>query len=564
MLRRPRPARTAAPESRVTRTTMRASNPGRATVPLLFGFGTEGAEQHLLPWLAQNVAAVFTILLSLALIALLGALAYALWRELRRSTIVLDPLEVPRELAERGYTPAVVTERLLEAIHTIQSVASTQKPRRGHVASALQADIQIPVGQLSIKSFARYFRQLFDRPDQRLAGEITRDGDAFTLQLRRLDGTRIAQGRPRAAADVAPLLAAGAEEAVRLTDPYVLASYYMEQELPGPAFPRTEEALRHVLDTRPDEAPWACDLQGLLHLNRGENEPALAVLRRGFAADPDMQSPIVEDLVTALVRTGRVDEAQAIVRSAAARPLGADPRTRIGWCYTALGQHRIALRQFRRVLAIHRKHAYALFGLAVSLWRLHRPHRAVTALEDFFRARGPGWTGTQIYACALVDAGRLDDAVRFAEDLYARFPLESAAMAALAVVRLRQGRYADAAALAEAGTKRWSLRSLNWQFWGEALLALGDAEAAHAKFQRLLAQDAPTCEAVCGCARALFALGRRDEALARFAAAAKIDPANARNFLHWGNALREAGRTVEGDAMIAKATKLAARQGLAL
>jgi hypothetical protein len=37
---------------------------------------------------------------------------YALWRELRRSTIVLDPLEVPRELAERGYTPAVVTERL--------------------------------------------------------------------------------------------------------------------------------------------------------------------------------------------------------------------------------------------------------------------------------------------------------------------------------------------------------------------------------------------------------------------------------------------------------------------
>jgi tetratricopeptide (TPR) repeat protein len=543
---------------------MRASNPGRATVPLLFGFGTEGAEQHLLPWLAQNVAAVFTILLSLALIALLGALVYALWRELRRSTIVLDPLEVPRELAERGYTPAVVTERLLDAIHTIQSVASTQKPRRGHVASALQADIQIPVGQLSIKSFARYFRQLFDRPDQRLAGEITRDGDAFTLQLRQRDGTRIAQGRPRAAADVAPLVAAGAEEAVRLTDPYVLASYYMEQELPGPAFPRTEEALRHVLDTRPDEAPWACDLQGLLHLNRGENEPALAVLRRGFAADPDMQSPIVEDLVSALVRTGRTDEAQAIVRSAAARSLGADPRTRIGWCYAILGQHRSALGQFRRVLAVHRKHAYALFGLAVCLWRLHRPQKAVTTLEDFFRARGPGWTATHVYACALVDAGRLDDAARFAEDLYARYPLESAAMAALAAVRLRQGRYADAAALAEAGTKRWSLRSLNWQFWGEALLALGDAEAARAKFERLLAQDAPTSDAICGCARALFALGHRDLALARFAEAAKIDPANARNFLHWGNALRDAGRTVEGDAMVAKAAKLAARQGLAL
>ena len=101
------------------------------------------------------------------LIVLVGALVYALWRELRRSTIVLDPLEVPRELAERGYTPAVVTERLLNAIHTIQSVATTQKPRRGHIASALEADIQIPVGRLSIKSLARYFRQLLDLSDRR-------------------------------------------------------------------------------------------------------------------------------------------------------------------------------------------------------------------------------------------------------------------------------------------------------------------------------------------------------------------------------------------------------------
>jgi hypothetical protein len=29
---------------------------------------------------------------------------------------------------------------------------------------------------------------------------------------------------------------------VRLTDPYVLASYYIEQELPGPDFSKTNEA----------------------------------------------------------------------------------------------------------------------------------------------------------------------------------------------------------------------------------------------------------------------------------------------------------------------------------
>jgi len=533
-------------------------------LPLLFGFGTEGAERNFLPWLAQNVAAVFTILLSIVLIALLAALVYALWRELRRNTIVLDPLEMPRELIERGYSPAVITERMLHAVHTIQSVANTQKPRRGHVASALQADIQIPVGQLSIKAFARYFRQLLDFPDQHVAGEITRDGDALTLQLRRRDGQQMTLGRSRTAADVGPLIGAGAEEVVRLTDPYVLASYYIEQELPGPDFPKTTEALLHVIETRPDEAPWARNLQGLLLLNCYENAEALAVLRRGFDADPELQSPVSEEFMTALIRNGRTDEALRIVDAAAARPLTATQRTRVAWCNVMLARYRLALRQFRRVLATHRRRVYAMLGFAVCLFRLHRYREAIAAFENFFRVRGPGWSGVSYYVWALLDVGRVDDAVRTAEELHARYPDESAAMAALAMVRLHQGRAADAAVLAEAGTRRWAMRSLNWYCWGEALRMQGDAETAIAKLRRLYEQEIPSPECVTAWARALADLGRNDEALAKFAEAEHLDHENARNYLHWGEALQQFGRKNEGDAMIAKAQALAARQGLKL
>jgi Flp pilus assembly protein TadD len=69
---------------------------------------------------------------------------------------------------------------------------------------------------------------------------------------------------------------------------------------------------------------------------------------------------------------------------------------------------------------------------------------------------------------------------------------------------------------------------------------------------------------VTGCARALAQLGRLDEALEEFARAEKIDPANARNCLHWGSALKEAGRASEADAMLARARTLAAKQGLVL
>jgi tetratricopeptide (TPR) repeat protein len=541
-----------------------------ATVPLLFGFGTDGADRALLPWLAQNVSAVFTILLSLVLIALVGALVYALWRELRRNAIVLDEITVPRELAERGYTPAVVTERLLFGIGTIQAAASTQKPRRRLAASAQQLDIQLPGGQLSIKSLARYFRHLLMLPEQHLGGEIVRDGDEFLLRLRRRDDSSSAVERVRRAPDVETLLTAAAEEAMRLIDPYVLASYLFEQELPGPEFPRTLETLEHIAASRPDETPWAFDLWGLLLLNRGENEAALEKLQRGFAADPALQSPVSEELMEALVRLGRTDEGVRILESTLATRRTPEQRTRVGWCYVTLGRPKAALKHFRRAVAGNRRSAYAMHGLAFCLWRLHRYRDAVRGYETFIRLRGPGWTGAHYYICTLIDVGRGDEAVQVAERLHAEYPNESAALAGLAVARLHQHRYDDAARIAGRSTKRWALRSLTWYAWGSALLALGEPESALAKFQYLLRKETPafslmmSSEYLTGSARALAQLGRHEEAFAKFAEAERLDAANARNHLHWGEALLAIGRADEGAAKTTEARRLASRQGLVL
>src|SRR5439155_23114013 len=144
---------------------------------------------------------------------------------------------------------------------------------------------------------------------------------------------------------------------------------------------------------------------------------------------------------------------------AAERAHNAAQRTHIGWCKVMLGRYSLAFQHFQRVLATRRRHVYATIGLAVCYRRLHRYREAVAAFETFFRLRGPGWTGSTFYTCALLDVGRVDDAVQAAEDLYARYPDESSAMASLARVRLHQGRFPEASAAAEAGTKRWSRRS---------------------------------------------------------------------------------------------------------
>src|ERR1700746_1140187 len=54
----------------------------------------------------EQVDMILSIVLTLAAIAVVGALALALWRELANDTVVIAPIAVPRDLAERGLRAA--------------------------------------------------------------------------------------------------------------------------------------------------------------------------------------------------------------------------------------------------------------------------------------------------------------------------------------------------------------------------------------------------------------------------------------------------------------------------
>src|SRR5438046_6180578 len=141
--------------------------------PLFFGLGTDG--QGALPWLAQNLSAVFTSLLSAVLIAALAAVLYAIVRELRRNTVFLDPIDVPRALAARGYSPAVVAERLLDALLAMQRRAPTLKELRGVDASAALVDLQVP-GRFSLPATVGYIPRLLRSQEAQAGGGRTLEG----------------------------------------------------------------------------------------------------------------------------------------------------------------------------------------------------------------------------------------------------------------------------------------------------------------------------------------------------------------------------------------------------
>lgn len=105
--------------------------------------GHDGARRQFLARIADNAGAL-SIAVSLFLLVVIVAFLLAFVKEIHREAQYLDPLEVPEDLVKRGYTSAVVTERILDQLRNIQRIANTSKPRQGVDNSATQVDVQVP------------------------------------------------------------------------------------------------------------------------------------------------------------------------------------------------------------------------------------------------------------------------------------------------------------------------------------------------------------------------------------------------------------------------------------
>ena len=99
----------------------------------------------------QQLDMLLSILLTLAALAILVALAIAFWRELANDTVVIAPIAVPRDLAERGYEPQVVAARLLDAYRELHAESGTLFRRRMTQRSSGAPDVQLPGGRTSMR-----------------------------------------------------------------------------------------------------------------------------------------------------------------------------------------------------------------------------------------------------------------------------------------------------------------------------------------------------------------------------------------------------------------------------
>lgn len=197
-------------------------------------------------------------LLSAAVFLVVALVAAAILREVGHQGIVVERLEVPRGLEERGLKGEVLASQLVDAIVRATRAAHFRAERPSLAMGWRTGDFQVPTLGLSMTTIVRMVEELVGRVDTRIAGEIVGVEGGYRLRLR-LVPPRPSQGPievPLPAAAPPEQLAAALDEAVRrilpAVDPLPLAIDLLVEGLERPAAglapERTWGALQEVAD----------------------------------------------------------------------------------------------------------------------------------------------------------------------------------------------------------------------------------------------------------------------------------------------------------------------------
>jgi len=508
-----------------------------------------------------NVDAILAWVLSLVLLGFVIALAFAFWREVRNDTVFLDPIEVPHELAQKGFHSSVVAAHLLDEAVAIQQRGSGWRRRRRLENVAAVADMQAPGGYLSIRAVVKSARAMLGRPATRISGDITRKGDGYVLRLR-LQG-RIVEpvGGPHTpSTEIHQLIHDGAQDLLQAVDPFALASYFFNGPEAGTDAPNTMRLVQAVLRAEhAEDRAWALSLWASVLLGQGREDEAMEKYRAALQADDRIGSQhALENLAKAMVRHGREAEAVALVDGVVARrPVHFENQVAAAVAYGRLGRWEQAL-AVAEAAAHHHKHnvlAHQIRGFA--LGGLHRYGEAIDALKharDLDRANS---TTEFLLTRTLAQAGRADEAMRMANEAVARIPGGHHQQAALGFAQLAVEQPREALASFEHADRSWPMFELCKLGWGDALFACGDPQAALSKYEEALALNPHLGEAWRGCGVALTRLGQPRAALEKFETALREDPHDPATCRAWARALDTLGREEEATARRREADEIA-------
>jgi tetratricopeptide (TPR) repeat protein len=333
--------------------------------------------------------------LHVAVIVILLLIGARIMQRSLADAVVIEPVSVPRWLADSGYTPEVVAARLAgsmdDIFHSEQRPVQYFEPDRGSPfgtpASSRPAlalperdvlqDIEVPETKLSVKTFVELTRYLLGRKPSTIKGMLVQESDD-TLRLMmevhsKSLGVDAARAFVRKKSELDALLADGAHFAVEELAPYAEARDRFNS---GDQIEALATARRLVRSRKCDNEcrSMMCVLQAQILIGRSWDE-AIAAYRDALAYDPKNTAAKI-GMAYALADTPKkFAEATAELSEVLERDSkNVDALAALGWVQqkhaeqlgtgvTAHSQFAAAKATYLKVLAIDPMHAECEAGL---------------------------------------------------------------------------------------------------------------------------------------------------------------------------------------------------------
>lgn len=519
------------------------------------------------------------LLVDLAIVGVVIGVGAAVAPSLMRPSVVIESINVPLSLEERGYSGEVVARRLRDELREIylksRPTILTSLKLTDVAAEQKLPDIEAP-GGLNLRSIITMVREVLDLNDIYVSGELTVDRKVsptaakpakqkssaaddeveepelpptYVLKLRsRNTGPFYQTAEPTE--DLQSVFKAAAVSTLEITNPVLAGRYYETQR-------RYDDAARVarllIASAKPGEAEQGLILRGNVQLRRQNFDLAIADFEEVLRRNPQQVLAAVNIAWTHF----RASRHEAAI-TASDRAIAIDPKAASAYAHKsnalrALGRFGEAVEVAQAGIDLEPANGQPLTALASAYNAMRRPH---DALEVGYRAvqRDPTYGSAHItLAFSLQNLGRFPEALDGFRRGVELDPTFTRAWIFYGQALRRARQLPQALDAFDEALKR---EPANVEFLAERGMTLVElkrfADALAPLTQALAANHRPAPVAL-ALARAELATNRIADALVHFERSVQADSRNGDAWRDWAYALIKAKRLAEAAEILGRA-----------
>lgn len=448
-------------------------------------------------------------------------------RGLTENITIVEPISVPKALAEGGYTPEVAAKRLRDAMVRFVAAVNTRMNQPEMALNSELPNVIVPTVGVSLHAVMSSLRTLLKISRTRsVSGEFVVANNQLMLRLR-LNGRELytsAEGGSLERPD--EVLKLAVPEVLKKIQPYVVAASLHSKD-PEAALELTNWIISE-LPTHDENVAWAQNLKGNLLRERKDYQSAEEAYRKALSLGDVKVRANVHNNLGNLFKDQRdlqnaVNEYRKAIVLDKNFPMA---HYNLGLAHRMRGDNEKAIAAFREALRLDPKYAQAQTTIVSTMQSVGKNLEAVSEYRRIVVDAPNNFDARNALGNALRVAGRIEEAIVQYREAVKINPKYASGYFNLGLSFVALGRNDDAIVEYRKAIELNPRLSAARNNLGVVLDEIGRTEEAISEYREAIKINKNYVKARNNLGIALNALGRDADAIAEFRAVLELEPEN--------------------------------------